>query len=733
MTPSRKKLLVIVLALAALIGTGVFALRLIVNPTAFAPVIAGFVERATGLHVSINGGLGLTLYPWLGVEVRGLVISDLPGFPGQPFASVDAADIKVRPMALLRGDLEVEGLRLSGLAVSLIREADGRENWKALPIAKVSVEKDRVVVVKTDGQSSSFRYLVQTAELTGARATFEDRAAKTRFAVTDVNIKATDVRPGQPFAASVSLAATSARPEMTAKVTLSGQSAVDPQAMRFAVSGARLRVEGSAAGLPLASFALEGAGSLDFSAESNSLAGRDLSLSGTVKGGRFPADGLTAKIDASFDMDMGKGTLSCPALAVALPQTGFTAKGALSAANLQAKPRATLSLTVPPFDPKPLLARAGISLPPRADAQTLSKLGLTLQADYLENAEARIEGQLSLDGAPVRITAQSTTTGPLRAAVAVAAATLSLDGYLPPPDSAQAKPAATAETAPPAFPGQGGVIDLRLTAERVNVKKLALTGLDVQASLRQGVAEVSRFRAGLAGGSLSGSLRAETANPARPVAVRLEGSNLAAGTLLSALTGREPLTGTAAVSADLAAQARDENTLLRTLSGKASLSLTNGIILGLNLSPEILSSPMSLLTFGLGGKDDAAKGAPAGTRITSAKLSATIKNGQATTRDLAIQAPPHKVTGQGTVDIPGRTLDMQILAHVAGVADIPVAVTGSLDDPSVRPDLAAIPAAAVTGAAGAALRAVTDPGGAAKGVLDAINPMNLLPLGQKKK
>jgi AsmA protein len=731
MTPARKKILAVVLACAALAATGILALRLIVDPSAFAPVITGFVQRATGLNVTIGGGLGLTLYPWLGVEVRGLAISDLPGFPGQPFVSADVVDVKVRPLALLRGELEVGGLRLSGLKLRLVRDADGRENWKALPIAKVAVEKDHVVVVKTDGQTSSFRYLVETAEVTGSEAVFEDRAAGTLFAVTDINIRAEDVRPGRPFTARVSLAATSVKPELAAKVELSGASMVDPQAMRFAVNDARLRVEGKAAGLPLAAFALEGTGSLDFSADDSRLSGRGLTLSGTVSGGRFPADGLTARLSAAFDLDSGQGTLSCPSLALALPQTGFAATGTLEATNLQDKPRATLSLSVPPFDVKPLLARAGAPLPPLADANALSKVGLSLQASYLENTEARLEAQISLDGAPVRISAQSTTAGPIRAAVGVGAKTLALDGYLPKPGAA--KTAAAAKDAPPAFPGKDDAIDLRLTAERLEVKKLVLTGLDATAALRRGVAEVGRFRAGLAGGSLSGSARAETANPALPVSLRLEGTNLAAGPLLAALAGREPITGTAAVSADLTAQARDENTLVRTLSGKASLSLTNGVIAGLNLSPDVLSSPMSLLTFGLGGADEAPKGGASGTRITSARLSATLKNGQAATKDLQVLAPPHKVTGQGTVDLPGRTLDMRLLAHVAGVADIPVAVTGSLDDPSVTPDLAAIPAGAVTGAAGAAVKALTDPGGTAKGVLDAVNPLNLLPFGQKKK
>ncbi|MEF3696138.1 AsmA family protein [Desulfolutivibrio sp.] len=730
MTPTRKKILALTLAIVlVLLGSAALLVRLVIDPAAFAPIVVSFVQRTTGLSLTITGGLGLTFFPWPGIEMRGASLSDLPGFPGEPFASVDTVDIKVRPLALLRGDLEVEGLRLSGLRVRLIRDKEGRENWKALPIAQVTIQKDQVVVVKTDGESASFRYLVDTAEVTGAGVTFEDRAAGTTFSLTDIDIQAKDIRPGRPFAARVSLSAASTRPELAAKMELSGSSLADPQAMRFAVSDATLRLEGRATDLPLAAFVLEGRGSLDFSADTSRLAGRGLSLSGTVSGGRFPANGLTARLDGlDFDLDSGAGTLSCPNFSLALPQTGFSATGSVQATHLHATPRGALSLTAPPFDLKPLLAGFGSPLPPLADKNALSKVGFTIKAASADTGQARLEAEVSLDGAPIRISAQSTTSGPLRMTASVAIKTLGLDGYLPQTGAAPGKPA---DPAPPSFPGQGEAIDLRLTAERLDVKKLSLTGLDATAALRQGTAEISRFRASLAGGGLSGSLRVDLAVPARTASLRLEGKNLAAGPLLMALVGRQPLTGTAAVTADLTAQTRNPSAILEALSGKAALSLAGGRILGLNLSPEILSSPMRLLTFGLGGgQEDATQGGGSGTQITSARLSVAIKNGRATTNDLTVLAPPHKITGQGTVNLPDNTLDMRLLAHVSGVADIPVAVTGSLDSPTVTPDLAAIPAEAVTGAAGAALKAVTNPGGAAKGIFDAINPFNLLPSGQ---
>lgn len=735
MTPTRKKILAALAGLAALAVTGALVLRLLVDPTAFTPLVIGFVHQLTGLSLSIPGGLRLSLFPSLGIEMGRASIGDLPGFPGETLAEVESATIKVRPLPLVRGSLEVLGVQVNGLKVRLVRDKDGRENWKALPIAKVEVRKDVVVVTKTDGQTSSFRYLVEAAHLSGAEVTFEDRVTNTAFSLSDIAFSATGIEPGRPFAAEISLRATSVRPEVRARVDLSGKTMVDPEAMRFAVSGAQVRIEGGGKGLPVTAFLAQGQGDLELLAEKNRITGRNMTLSGSASGGSLPGDGLAAGLELSFDYDYGKGLASCPSLVLTVPKAGFSAQGKFEASGLGNAPRATLTLAAAPFDARSLLAMAGISLPAMRDKNALSKVGFTLNAAYLENKETRLETDLSLDGAPIRVAAQAATGDRTRIAAGVDIQTLNLTGYLPAGTGAAPKPAAPRARDAAAF-GRNLVLDLRVAAKRLDVDKLSLTGVELAGTFDGGVASVSRLRAGLAGGSITASARADARQAAPALAVRAEGSGLQAGPLLTALTGKEPLTGTAGFRADITATGNEQAALLRTLSGTASLNLKNGRIAGLSLSPDILSAPQRLLSFGLGGDDAPTGGAKTGqdaAPISSASLSATIKNGVATTKDIQVQAPPHKVTGQGSINLAGRTLDLRLLAHVAGVADIPVAVGGTFDEPSVTPDLAAIPAGAVTGAAGTAVKVLTDPGGAAKDVLDAINPLNLLPFGGNKK
>ena len=79
-----------------------------------------------------------------------------------------------------------------------------------------------------------------------------------------------------------------------------------------------------------------------------------------------------------------------------------------------------------------------------------------------------------------------------------------------------------------------------------------------------------------------------------------------------------------------------------------------------------------------------------------------FKNGVLQNDDLDVSAQYLKVKGQGTVDLPRNALSYRLIAQVLRIppegadatqmkelvdAEIPVTVTGALNDPKVRPDI----------------------------------------------
>jgi AsmA protein len=83
------------------------------------------------------------------------------------------------------------------------------------------------------------------------------------------------------------------------------------------------------------------------------------------------------------------------------------------------------------------------------------------------------------------------------------------------------------------------------------------------------------------------------------------------------------------------------------------------------------------------------------TKFDVFKLTADIVGGVATTKDLTIDSAVIKITGEGSVNLPAKTLDLSLLADTLRTAgnvpiQVPVKVTGSLSDPRVTPDVEAL-------------------------------------------
>src|SRR5512146_627054 len=93
-------LVLLVIVLAA-------ALPFLINPNHFKDDLARAVQKKTGRELSIQGDIKLSVFPWLGVEIGQVELSNAKGFGGAPFAAINEADVHVRFWPLLHGKIEV--------------------------------------------------------------------------------------------------------------------------------------------------------------------------------------------------------------------------------------------------------------------------------------------------------------------------------------------------------------------------------------------------------------------------------------------------------------------------------------------------------------------------------------------------------------------------------------------------------------------------------------------------
>src|SRR5581483_7710912 len=84
------------------------------------------------------------------------------------------------------------------------------------------------------------------------------------------------------------------------------------------------------------------------------------------------------------------------------------------------------------------------------------------------------------------------------------------------------------------------------------------------------------------------------------------------------------------------------------------------------------------------------------TSFDTFKASADLANGVATTKDLNIASGDLRVTGEGTANLVTQAVDYHVNAAIlkgaaaGALANVPLLITGTLTQPSVRPDTQAL-------------------------------------------
>ena len=119
--------LYVIAGLVVLLVLGVAVFAMTFNPNRYKPEIERLVKEKTGRTLSLKGDLQLAFWPALGAKVNGVTFSEHGS--DQQFLAVDSAHASVALMPLLHGQAIVDGITVSGLKATVIKEKDGRFNF----------------------------------------------------------------------------------------------------------------------------------------------------------------------------------------------------------------------------------------------------------------------------------------------------------------------------------------------------------------------------------------------------------------------------------------------------------------------------------------------------------------------------------------------------------------------------------------------------------------------------
>ncbi|HKL76962.1 MAG TPA: AsmA family protein, partial [Gammaproteobacteria bacterium] len=245
----------VVLALIALVLAAAVALPYVVDTAAYREDLERVVEQRTGRTLTIEGRTRLSVLPWLGLEVGKVTLGNAPGFGPKPFARVAAADVRVRVLPLLWGEVVIGTVRLRAPEVNLARDASGRTNWADLaPPAAEAPSGDTGAAEPASGGQGGPGVLAALSlgglEVRDGHVSWTDAVTGVRYAASAVDLTSGAVRMGEPFPIDLAFDVASKEPALSGRVQVRGQAMADVGAQRYALRGLALDTRLQGAALP---------------------------------------------------------------------------------------------------------------------------------------------------------------------------------------------------------------------------------------------------------------------------------------------------------------------------------------------------------------------------------------------------------------------------------------------------------------------------------------------------
>ena len=220
------KILAILLGgLLALVAILAVTVTLVFDPNEYKGKIIEAVKDKTGRELRIEGKLGWSFFPWIGIDTGKLELGNAPGFGPEPFARIDAAGAKVELLPLLRKQVVVDTVFLDGLKLNLARNAAGKTNWDDLAApSKVEKASEKTTPGKEPGIGG---ISVNKIDIRKADVTWKDQKNGAQYSVHNLDFNTGKIVVGKPVDIHLSFDLESGQPPLRTRVDLKSRMNLD--------------------------------------------------------------------------------------------------------------------------------------------------------------------------------------------------------------------------------------------------------------------------------------------------------------------------------------------------------------------------------------------------------------------------------------------------------------------------------------------------------------------------
>jgi AsmA protein len=233
MKKALKFILILIAIVIVLVVVAGITVTTLINPNDFKDKISTKVHDYTGRQLTFNGDIHWSFFPWLGVQINQVQLSNAPDFGSQPFAQVKQVDVKVQLIPLFSREIAVDKILVDGLELHLMKNANGVTNWQDLNKKQTQAAASTTTSVTA---AHPIAWVVAGVDVKDGHVTWQDKQKGQSYDISNIQLKSNMVKLGQAFPIELQFVLRSEQPKINTDVQISSTVNVS-SAQQFNVQG----------------------------------------------------------------------------------------------------------------------------------------------------------------------------------------------------------------------------------------------------------------------------------------------------------------------------------------------------------------------------------------------------------------------------------------------------------------------------------------------------------------
>ncbi|CAH0298921.1 AsmA family protein [Pseudomonas mediterranea] len=637
-----------------------FALTHLFDPNDYKEEIRQIARDKAHIELTLNGDIGWSLFPWLGLELHEASVATLAN-PTQPFADLQMLGLSVRVMPLLRREVQMSDVRVEGLNLRLNRDKNGHGNWEDIgkPPASTTTASTPAPAEQPAPPASTpaekpaqpTRLDIDSLTVNNARVEYTDEQTGKQFSAESIQLSTGPVHDSTNIPVKLTAFLSSSQPAVRVRTEVTGE-------LRFERALQRYKFE-------------------------------DLKLSGEVTGDPLQGKILNFNAQGQLFLDRAANVAEWTGIKLSLNQ--LRALGELKVNDLDKTPQLNGGVSIAQFDLANFVDSIGQKLPAMGEGsltkvELVSRIAGTPTSVEFNNINLKVDDS-SFSG---RIAVEDFARQSLRAQLK--ADTFNVDRYLPPKSAetnsakaareeevsnTEASAMAGAGTTPlPNAPTQGAWsndrlfpverlskldLDADLTFGQLTLDKLPIQDAALKAIGQGGLLTLENLRGDLFNGNFEAKGTLDVRQPTPQLSLQTRINRVPAEKIIESQGKNPPVKGLVTLNSAVTASGNSQKALIESLNGNAGFVINDGVLLNANLEQQLCKGIALLNRKSLSGE-------PRGKDTPFQQLDGnlTFHNGVASNPDLKVRIPGMTVNGNGDIDLRVLGMDYRVGVIVEG-------------------------------------------------------------------